>query len=213
MPAFLEPSNPQSPRYDKPVPRPPKSPNKTRDVRAHNRRREFLIRNPGYFQTTEHQLADPLLYDTLVRKFQTPAEREAESRAKGYSRVLEESLLRGEARLADLKSSVDGGAASSTEPAKDFTTESDLSKTQTKEEGLERWVEFLTERFVHGHDDDFDYSQVDNDDDFDTMERRDAEDAWFDEEDPGWASDTEDTHTARPETRKQKQGETGIQDF
>ncbi len=47
-------------------------------------------------------LADPDLYDTLVRQFQTPAEREAEGRAKGYSRVLEGSLLRGEARLERL---------------------------------------------------------------------------------------------------------------
>lgn len=152
-----------------------------------------------------------MLYDSLVRKFQTPAEREAEGRAKGYSRVLEESLLRGEARLADLKSSADGGAANPTEPAKDFTTESDLSKAQTKEDGLERWSEFLTERFVHGHDEDFDYSQVDNDEEYDTMERRDAEDAWFDEEDPGWASDAQDAD-AGP-AGMQKQGETGIQDF
>lgn len=147
---------------------------------------------------------DPLLYDRLVRKFQTPAEREVEGKAKGYSRVLESSLLRGEARLADLKSSTDD--TSTAEPARDFTTEADLSKTKTKEEGLQRWHEFLTERFVRGHDEDFDYSLIDDNEDYDVMERRDAEEAWFDEEDPEWASDAgEGVQTAR--------GQTGIQDF
>ena len=51
--------------------------------------------------------ADPLLYDELVRQFQTPAEREADGKAKGYGRVLEGSLLRGEARLA--KTASDNG--------------------------------------------------------------------------------------------------------
>ncbi|KAK1849423.1 coiled-coil domain-containing protein [Colletotrichum chrysophilum] len=201
-------------RYDRPVPRPPRPPTKSNHIRSHNRRREFLTRNPQYFQNSEHQLADPLLYDTLVRRFQTPAEREADGRAKNYSRVLEESLLRGEARLADLnKSSAIGGDAEKIDCAKSFTTESDLSKTQNKQDGLDRWTEFLTERFVHGHDDDFDYTQVDNNDEYDDMERRDAEDAWFDAEDPSWASDAEDDQNGRVSHGTQKRGETGIQDF
>ncbi|KAJ0167429.1 hypothetical protein CTA2_2652 [Colletotrichum tanaceti] len=189
---------------DKPIPRPPKSPSTTSDIRSRNRRREYIERNPKYFNNAEHELADTLLYDSLVRQFQTPAEREADGKAKGYSGVLESSLLRGEARLADLKSSTE--PASVPGDAKDFTTEADLSKTETKQDGLQRWQEFLTERFVRGHDEDFDYSLVDHNDDYDTMERRDAEEAWFDEEDPNWASDGD----KQVET---KQGETGVQDF
>ncbi|EQB53861.1 coiled-coil domain-containing protein [Colletotrichum gloeosporioides Cg-14] len=201
-------------RYDRPVPRPPRSPTKSNNIRSHNRRREFLTRNPHYFQNSEHQLTDPLLYDNLVRRFQTPAEREADGRAKGYSRVLEESLLRGEARLADLnKSSANGGDAEKIDSAKRFTTESDLSQTQNKQDGLDRWTEFLAERFVHGHDDDFDYTQVDYNDEYDDMERRDAEDAWFDAEDPSWASDADDDQNGRVSHGTQKRGETGIQDF
>ncbi|KAF4815146.1 hypothetical protein CGCTS75_v013176 [Colletotrichum tropicale] len=210
---YVEPQETEQ-RYDRPVPRPPRSPTKFNNIRSHNRRREFLTRNRQYFQNSEHQLADPLLYDTLVRRFQTPAEREADGRAKSYSRVLEESLLRGEARLADLnKSSAIGGDAEKIDCAKSFTTESDLSKTQNKQDGLDRWTEFLTERFVHGHDDDFDYTQVDDNDEYDDMERRDAEDAWFDAEDPSWASDAEDDQNGRVSHGTQKRGETGIQDF
>lgn len=50
-------------------------------------------------------LADPLLYDTLIRRFLTLAEREADSKTKGYARLLEGSLLRGEERLAKLRES------------------------------------------------------------------------------------------------------------
>lgn len=51
---------------------------------------------------------DPELYDTLVRKFQTPAEREAEVRSRGWGKVLESSLMRGEDRLDRVASSLAG---------------------------------------------------------------------------------------------------------
>ncbi|KAK1998155.1 coiled-coil domain-containing protein [Colletotrichum falcatum] len=205
MPSFTE-AEPelQSLNFDKPTPRPPKSPTKSDDIRYRNRRREYLKRHPGYFNNSEHELADTLLYDSLIRRFQTPAEREAEGKSKGYSGVLESSLLRGEARLADLKASTE--AESAPENVREFTTEADLSKSENKEEGLERWHEFLTERFVRGHDEDFDYSLVDHNDEYDTMLRRDAEEAWFDDEDPNWASDADEQTSV-------KQGETGVQDF
>ncbi|KAK2017943.1 coiled-coil domain-containing protein [Colletotrichum eremochloae] len=195
---------PQSLNFDKPIPRRSKSSAKTNAIQSRNRRREYLWRNPEYFNNAEHELADTLLYDSLIRRFQTPAEREAEGKAKGYSGVLESSLLRGEARLADLKASTE--AESVPGYVREFTTEADLSKPKNKAEGLERWQEFLTERFVRGHDEDFDYSLVDDNDEYDTTLRRDAEEAWFDDEDPNWASDAD-------EQASTKQGETGVQDF
>ena len=54
----------------------------------------------------------------------------------------------------------------------------------TKEEGLELWREYLAERFVRGEDGDFDYGAVDGNDEYDELARRDAEDAWFDDEEP-----------------------------
>lgn len=160
---------------------------------------------------------DPLLYDALVRRFQTPAEREVDGRTKGYSRVLEGSLLRGEARLVDLAQSATNGdgASAMSNMAKDFvtfTTETGLPKAETKEEGTERWQSYVAERFVLGYDEDFDYEPVDNNEEYDVMERRDAEDAWFDAEEPSWASDADDDfHTMNSE--KPKQGQTGVQDF
>ena len=42
---------------DKPVPREPKSPARTAQIQAQNRRREYLARHPSYFENLEHELA------------------------------------------------------------------------------------------------------------------------------------------------------------
>jgi hypothetical protein len=57
-------------------------------VRVKNRRKRYLDLNPSYFTSPNLELADPLLYDRLIRRFQTAAEREADGRAKGFSGVL-----------------------------------------------------------------------------------------------------------------------------
>jgi hypothetical protein len=118
-----------------------------------------------------------VLYERLVKRFQTASEREAEGKAKGYGRTLEADLQRGESKLRKLKEDDQGTG-------------------------------FLQERFVHGLDEDFDYTPVDADEDLDTMLRRDAQDAWFDDEEPSWVH--EDEPSLQADIR---QGETGVQDF
>ncbi|KAI0487200.1 coiled-coil domain-containing protein-domain-containing protein [Xylaria cf. heliscus] len=223
------------PEYERPQPRPPKTPAHAAQIRVRNRRREWLSRHPSYFHSLEHELADPVLYDALIRRFQSAEEREKEGRAKGFGRVLEVDLLRGEARLSKLvddapRGSVEGNglagragptnspappsccsrSSSSTgrcpvpTPAPDTEMSweelealetHDLEKRstpQTAEEGRARWDEFLRLRFVTGRDDDFNYRTVDEDDEYDALERREQEDAWFDNEEPGWIGESED---------------------
>ncbi|KAL7621530.1 hypothetical protein AAE478_008854 [Parahypoxylon ruwenzoriense] len=255
--------------YVKPQPRPPRSPAHSARIRVQNRRREYLERNPGYFDSLEHELADPLLYDALIRHFQTPAEREEEARAKGYSRVLEVDLMRGEAKLAQLTSSLTCASISlpapqaqvqiqdetapspwipppaaadadvfireyasgydeyevkTGEPGPENAVAAVATGPETREEGRARWDDFLRRRFVLGRDEDFDYRGVDEDDTLDALERRELEDAWFDEEDPGWASSSSggdddggggggDDEKRRRKKEKELEGETGIQDF
>lgn len=270
-PQFDSPPSPNS--FSKPKPRPPKSPAQVAHIRVRNRRREYLERNPDYLKSAEHEFAgkltvilfvsavmvslhfhisltlcpDPLLYDSLVRHFFTQRERQAESQEKGYSRTLETSLLRGEARLAELASNQDGAdddgrvgannsqslpraAAVPTAPtavavATGFEIDVAMAApAATKEEGRERWEEFLRDRFVRGGDEEFEYRAVDEDDDLDVLERKDREDAWFDDESPDWATTPgaegddqkqrdgeEDEEKGRPE--RILLGETGIQDF
>ncbi|KAI1392025.1 coiled-coil domain-containing protein-domain-containing protein [Hypoxylon trugodes] len=246
--------------YVKPQPRPPKSPAHSAQIRVQNRRREYLERNPKYFESLEHELADPLLYDALIRRFQSPEEREKEGRVKGYSRVLEVDLLRGEAKLAQLTSASFASSInvprqsepsatgegqsqswipkSATEDADPFIREYAIGgdglgdggskrscegsgikglprHPETKEEGRERWDDFLRRRFVLGRDDDFDYQTIDENDDLDVMERREQEDAWFDDEDPGWASDSAGDQGGGDKFvgQRELEGETGVQDF
>lgn len=206
---------------------------------------------------------DPLLYDTLIRRYQTPAEREAEGRARGYARVLEGSLLRGEERLARLagdgsrpvrpesmlRPSTNGAgavggtgvSASAVSPLAALGgVDEALPPPETKTEGHAQWTHFLRERFIRGGDEDFEYGAVDRDDELDVVERVEREEAWFDEESPGWDLGEEEEgggdggdgdgngdvdmdgeggdekgEEGRAARRKEKelQGETGVQDF
>ncbi|KAK7748372.1 hypothetical protein SLS62_008635 [Diatrype stigma] len=266
------PSSPASrDAYARPQPRPPKSPAHSAQIRVQNRRREWLERHPEYVDSLEHELADPILYDALIRRFQTPAEREKEGRTKGYSRVLEVDLLRGEARLAQVakgEASVSQTTATAAaqqagssaievvsvsapavtdrdvfireyaEAAKagngnlpllqrppwlepdGGVNEQGQGKGQgqqvdtvlLREEGRGRWNDFLRRRFVLGRDEDFDYRPVDENDDYDAIERREEEDRWFSEEDPAWASEAEASGAGEAPGGR-LDGETGVQDF
>ena len=173
-----------------------------------------------------------MLYDSLVRRFQSAEEREKEGRKKGWSRVLEVDLLRGEAKLARLTEggtapspppppqgsmgppprprgpSGDAGAVCGAPGPRDDDDEDDDGleahprPAQSQAEGRQRWEAFLRDRFVRGRDDDFDYGPVDENDAYDDLERRDEEDAWFSDEEPGWASDGPAVRAAEAEVRK-----------
>ncbi|KAK1830238.1 coiled-coil domain-containing protein 97 [Podospora conica] len=241
-PHFSSPPPPHPPTLDsepfsRPRPRPPRPPAQQAQIRIQNRRREYLARNPSYFESSEHELADPLLYDTLIRRHQTPAEREAEGRARGYARVLEGSLLRGEERLARLAGPArpesvfrDGTAPPEAAVSPLEGVDEPLPPPETKTEGQAQWTHFLRERFVRGGDEEFEYAVVDGDEELDVVERVEREEAWFDEESPGWDLGEEedgggdgdvdmdregDGDAAKEARRKEKelQGETGVQDF
>lgn len=86
----------------------------------------------------------------------------------------------------------------------------DGEEEKMREEGRERWDDFLRRRFVLGRDDDFDYRPVDENDDYDAIERREQEDGWFNDEDPAWAGEEASVGEAQG---RNLEGETGIQDF
>ncbi len=58
-------------------------------------------------------------------------------------------------------------------------------------------------RFVEGGDEEFEYRVVDEDEELDVLERREREECWFEDEEPGWVD----------EGGKGRGGETGVQDF
>ncbi|KAH0497465.1 hypothetical protein TgHK011_004765 [Trichoderma gracile] len=200
---------------DRPFPRRLRTPAKLVRLGVRNRRHEYLVKTPSYFDNLDHELADPVLYERLVKRFQTPAEREADGKAKGYGRTLEADLIRGETKLANLHQSAEqpNGPSSSSLDADNSKAVGDGgvgtnawdAEAENKEHGMQLWHAYLEARFVEGMDEDFDYGQVDDNDQYDTMAIQDAEDAWFDNEEPSWA----DCASQSPVRR----GETGIQDF
>jgi len=202
---------------------------RTRQIRIKNRRKLYLDRHPSYFTSPDLELADPLLYDRCIRRYQTAAEREADGKAKGYSGVLESDLYRSEAKLAALAQSShpptlthlsisSSAPSSSSDPPKPenpipFVSYlrgangkimgEDGEEVKSREDGMERWKFEMTVRFLRGGDEEFDYRDVDESEEFDEVERRESEERWFDEEEPEWDGG-EMGGTA---------GETGVQDF
>lgn len=148
-----------------------------------------------------------MLYERLVKKFQTVDERTEEGKAKGYGRTLEASLIRGETTLAHISpNALDQPPLISTnEQLVENTWDNPAADRQA---GLELWRSFLEERFVHGRDEDFDYSLVDEDAELDVLERREAEEEWFEDEEPEWVDDDGDV-----KVDEERKGETGIQDY
>lgn len=65
--------------------------------------------------------------------------------------------------------------------------------------------------FLCGDDADFNYSEVDGNEEYDdrSVEEREAEDRWFAEEEPEWAIDDGVSFASD----QKPQGQTGVQDF
>lgn len=174
-------------------------------IRVKNRRKRYLDTHPEYFNSSL-ELADPLLYDRLIRRFQSPAEREAEGRAKGFTGILEADLWRAEAKLYALEHPDPNAMFGYKRGPNGEILEEDLDEIPAnKEEGFKRWKWEMEMRFVRGGDTDFDYDSVDLNEEYDDREEeeREALEAYFAEQEPSWDL----------EEGQEPQGQTGIQDY
>ena len=151
---------------------------------------------------------DPLLYDRCVRRFQSPAEREAEGRKKGYSGILEADLMRSEAKVAALTHPSSATLTYKRGPNGEIYPEDPSEAPESKEDGLQRWRREMKLRFLKGDDVDFDYKTVDESEEWDdrAQEEREEQDKFFDQEEPSWVLDENGGEVA-------VRGETGVQDF
>lgn len=179
-------------------------------TRVKNRRKRYLDLHPEYFSSSL-ELADPLLYDRLIRRFQASNEREAEGRSKGYSGILEADLRRSEAKISALANPSTNAMFSYKRGHNgEIVAEEKEEIPMTKEEGQKRWRWEMELRFLRGNDDDFDYKSVDESDQWDDWdaENREKLEEWIEEEDPEWV-----TPNGTRGIEMQLKGETGIQDF
>ena len=177
-------------------------------LKAKNRRKRYLELHPDYFNDSSLELADPLLYDRLIRRFQTAAEREAEGRRKGFSGQMSTDLWRAEAKK-DALSQPDPNSlfVYNRGPRGEILEEDKDDVPMSKEEGKTWWVDEMTQRFLRGGDHDFDYKKVDFSDQWDDPEEeRDIQERYFDSMESDFDSDGEGKE-------KVLTGETGIQDY
>ncbi|KAL8788152.1 MAG: hypothetical protein Q9195_007460 [Heterodermia aff. obscurata] len=194
--------------------RPSRSPAALARVRVKNRRKRYLDIHQECRYV--HLLIapfdkDPLAYDRLVRRFQSAPEREAEGRKKGYSGVLEADLWRSEAKAAAAKNSLNGSDTSYSESDGGGIPAVEKDEIpRDKEDGLKRWQKQMELMFLRGGDPEFDYSSVDQSEEYDDrgLEEREVEEAWFEEEEPQWITDSESSGQSKALT-----GQTGLQDF
>ncbi|KAL8979683.1 MAG: hypothetical protein Q9205_005043 [Flavoplaca limonia] len=180
------------------------SPSSLARIKIKNRRKHYLDSHPEYFVSPALELADPLAYDRLIRRFQSAAEREVDGKKKGYSGVLEADLWRSEAKIDAFSSNgKDGQELSYARNANgEIVAEEKDEAPASKEDGERRWRKQVEQRFLTGDDADFDYRTVDENDQFDAPEEaRDIQDQWFEEE--------EESSSPGPGLA----GQTGIQDF
>ncbi|KAJ5280140.1 hypothetical protein N7478_005512 [Penicillium angulare] len=176
-------------------------------IQIKNRRKRYLDLHPEYF-SAELELADPLLYDRLIRRFQTTQEREAQGREKGFSGVLQADLLRSEAKMDALAHPDPSAMMSYTRgPNGEILAEDRDDIPASKEEGEKQWQWEMGLRFMRGDDPDFDYATVDTNEDYDDLSEQ--QDEYFEDEEPEWEVDG----LRGEDARAQLQGETGIQDF
>ncbi|KKA28517.1 hypothetical protein TD95_002891 [Thielaviopsis punctulata] len=214
---------------DRPIPRAPRSASKARRIQSQNRRRQWLDDHPEYFDSRDHEFADPVLYDKLIRRHQSAAERESDGKTLGYARILESDIVRSEAKLADLSASMATSrlSVSASSDTGGFVSLWALDQRAdeepaAREEACEMWREYLRDRFISGGDEEFDYEAVDGDEGLDQQAARDAEEKWFDDDEPRFVeseseseSESEGTEEEKRARRRQRamRGETGIQDF
>ncbi|KAI9832174.1 MAG: hypothetical protein M1819_004525 [Sarea resinae] len=184
-------------------------------IRVKNRRKHYLDTHPEYFSASLELAADPLLYDRLIRRYQSPSEREAEGRAKGYSGVLEADLMRSEAKLAALAHPSSSAVTYRRGPHGEILAEDRDEMPANKEEGLKRWRREMEMRFLRGEDLDFEYEDVDQNEEYDDRaeEQREEEDRYFGEEEPRWILGDDESGGDHGSSERQITGETGIQDF
>lgn len=176
---------------------------------AKNRRKHYLEVHPEYFEDSSLEFADPILYDRLIRRFQTAAEREAKGRRTGHSGVLSTDLYRAVEKQEALYHSNPNSLLFTYNrgPNGEILEEEKDDIPMSKEEGKAWWIDEMTQRFLRGDDNEFDYKKVDGNDKYnDPEEKRDLEEAYFNSMDSDFDSDGEGKE-------KVLLGETGIQDY
>lgn len=175
--------------------------NKTRNVRVKNRRYEALrtlVRQGSYFSEDEMKKRNPFLYEQLIGQYLSDSERAAAYRREGdcysfssflmkcFEKNAENYLMKQQQEEYDavIEEQDDDESESDTEE-EDYTENNKPEPTDEEKEIMRNeFKNIMYENFLAGKDLDFDYSTVDNNAEYDSLDQReiDEEEKYFDED-------------------------------
>jgi hypothetical protein len=176
---------------------------------------EQLMSGSDYFSEEEMQRREPLLFEHYIGQFLSDEEKlqmqdDNKSEMKLSSMILKNMEVNQREKLLEeqrdkeqdqLEESDDSSDEEDTDKGDSVTFAPMELSTRPETAAREKLMlrrEFLSvmqTSFLEGRDKDFDYSVVDNNDQYDSLEMkgRDNEDSYFDAEEPSWCE--EDTHS------------------
>ena len=187
-----------------------KQSSKTRMKAVKNRRYKYLkqmMDETSYFTEEEMQQRNPLLYEYYIGQFLSEEERyrtkENPTDMKLSSMILENLQVDRTMKLLEQqrKSEAEQLEELDTSSEEDGSDDEDASApmrlssnpdTLSKERALlsQEFLAVMQASFLNGQDRDFDYSKVDNNEMYDSLdlENNDAQDDYFDSEQPSWCA-------------------------
>lgn len=122
--------------------------------------------------------------------------------------MLESDLVRSEMKMEALAHPDSSAMFTYTRgPGGEILAEENDEVPRTKEEGLQHWRWEMEMRFLNGGDTDFNYSLVDECDDYDDW--TEEQEKYFEDENPEWLVEKDNEGYVNAGL----QGETGVQDF
>jgi hypothetical protein len=174
-----------------------------------NRRLTYLNRSDYLASPEVQQRLFPFLYEKLVIQHKTLRDKQDEE-SVSKSRTLTKVLLDAGDHIQKLERQRDRTAEDRAKDHERFVAEELIadslpaSTLENREKSRELLEKLITERFLAGEDEEFDYAAVDEDEQYDDWETidQDFRERYFDDEDP------ESTEKGKALT-----GETGVQDF
>lgn len=138
-----------------------------------------------------------------MRRFQSAEEREKEGRERGYTGTLEADLMRSEAKLEALQHPDPNSPMVYTRASDGSITGVEQDGPVGKDDAWEKWKDVMALRFLRGDDDEFEYADVDENEEYDDRAEEDRRmlETYLEGEEERYVGE------GRPI------GQTGVQDF
>lgn len=179
--------------------------------RTSNRRYECMkeLMKTDYFSEEEMRQRNPLLFQRYVGQYMSEEEVAELDGGQTSDMTLSSFILQRmrlderrerERRQQEREEEVEEEEDSSSEEETEEETEEEVTEEE-KKEMKRQFLQAMQLSFLGGKDTGFDYSSVDQDERYDSLEtqQQDGEDAYFDAEEPQWYTDKEQTPPATHE--------------